>query len=327
MIKLGIVSPCYNEQEVLFESTERLAKLLDSLVMKYKISQDSFILFVNDGSRDQTWEIISRLFVENPYVYGMNLAGNVGHQHAIMAGMMTAKNMCDAVITIDADLQDDLNAIEEMIDRYEEGNDIVYGVKVSRQGDSFMKRNTALVFYKLQNAMGVKAIYNHADFRLLSRRALEQLSQFKERNLYLRGLVPLIGYQSATVDDVISQRSAGESKYTLSKMLKLAMDGITSFSTKPISLILGAGFFFLFISIIMTIYILCSYWEHVTVPGWTSMMLSLWFIGSIVLLAIGVIGQYIGKIYIEVKNRPLYNIETMLCNKQDKSVKETSTEK
>ena len=317
MIKLGLVSPCYNEQDVLPESVKRLTVVMDSLVAKKKISSDSFVLFVNDGSRDQTWEIISRLFEENPYVYGVNLAGNVGHQYAIMAGMMTAKNMCDAVITIDADLQDDLNAIEEMIDRYEEGYDIVYGVKVARQGDSFFKRTTALVFYKLQNSMGVKAVYNHADFRLMSKRALDQLSQFKERNLYLRGLVPMIGYQSTTVDDFISQRAAGESKYTLKKMLTLAADGITSFSTKPISLILGAGFFFLFISIIMTIYILCSYWEHATVPGWTSMMLSLWFIGSIVLLAIGVIGQYIGKIYIEVKNRPLYNIETLLCKRKE----------
>ena len=289
-MKLGIVAPCYNEHEVLAESAGRLTVLMDDLVAKKKIDADSFILFVNDGSRDNTWEIISYLF----------------------------EDMCDAVITIDADLQDDLKAIEEMVDRYNEGYDIVYGVKISRDADSFMKRNTALVFYKLQRSLGVKAIHNHADFRLMSRRALEQLSHFKERNLYLRGLVPLIGYKSTTVDDAISERTAGKSKYTLKKMLALAMDGITSFSTKPISLILGAGFFFLFISIVMTVYILLSYWEHATVPGWTSMMLSLWFIGSIVLLAIGVIGQYIGKIYIEVKNRPLYNIETLLCDKKSK---------
>ena len=315
-MKLAIVSPCYNEHEVLPESAKRLTVLMNNLVAKKKISQDSFILFVNDGSRDNTWEIITELFQVNPYVYGVNLAGNVGHQHAIMAGMMTAMNMADAVVTIDADLQDDLKAVEEMVDRYHEGYDIVYGVKVSREADSFMKKNTALIFYKLQKSMGVKAIHNHADFRLLSRRALEQLSQFKERNLYLRGIVPMIGYRSTTVNDVISERMAGESKYTLKKMLSLAVDGITSFSTKPISLILGAGFFFLFISIIMTIYVLCSYWEHVTVPGWASLMLSLWFIGSIILLAIGIIGQYIGKIYMEVKNRPLYNIETILCDKK-----------
>lgn len=323
-MKLGIVTPCYNEHEVLAESAKRLTVLMDGLVAKNKISSDSFILFVNDGSRDNTWEIISELFEVNPYVYGVNLAGNVGHQHAIMAGMMTAKGMCDAVITIDADLQDDLKAVEEMVDRYNEGYDIVYGVKVSREADSFLKKNTALVFYKLQRSLGVKAIYNHADFRLMSRRALEQLSQFKERNLFLRGIVPLIGYKSTTVDDVISERTAGVSKYTIKKMMSLAMDGITSFSTKPITVILGAGFFFLFISIIMTIYILCSYWEHATVPGWTSMMLSLWFIGSIILLAVGVIGQYIGKIYIEVKNRPLYNIEDFLCDKKNASQKKQS---
>lgn len=316
-MKLGIVVPCYNEHEVLVDSAKRLMALTDDLVAKGKIDADSFILFVNDGSRDNTWEIISRLYDTNPYIYGVNLAVNTGHQHAIMAGMMTAKDMCDAVITIDADLQDDLKAMEEMVDRYNEGYDIVYGVKVSRDADSFMKKNTALLFYKLQRSLGVKMINNHADFRLMSHRALEQLSLFKERNLYLRGLVQLIGYKSTTVDDVISERTAGKSKYTLSKMLVLAMDGIISFSTKPISLILCAGFFILFISIITTVYIFCSYWEHETVPGWTSIMLSIWFIGSIILLAIGVIGQYIGKIYIEVKNRPLYNIETLLCDKKN----------
>ena len=316
-MKLAIVSPCYNEHEVLLESAGRLSALMDDLIARNKIAPDSFILFVNDGSRDNTWELISGLFEANPYVYGVNLAGNVGHQQAIMAGMMTAMNMSDAVITIDSDLQDDLKAVEEMVDRYSEGYDIVYGVKISRQADSFMKKHTALVFYKLQKSLGVKAIYNHADFRLLSKRALEQLSLYKERNLYLRGIVPLIGYKSTTVDDVISERMAGKSKYTFRKMLSLAIDGITSFSTKPISLIIGAGLFFLLISIVMTIYVLCSYWEHVAVPGWASLMLSLWFIASIILLSVGVIGQYIGKIYIEVKNRPLYNIETVLKDKKN----------
>lgn len=321
MIKLGIVSPCYNEEAVLPVSAERLGAVLDRLVGARKISPESFVLYVNDGSRDRTWEVITRLYRETPYVCGLNLAGNVGHQNAIMAGMMTAKEMCDAVITIDADLQDDLNAIEEMVDRHAEGYDIVYGVKVSRQGDSFLKRNIAVTFYKLQEAMGVKAIFNHADFRLMSRRALEQLSRFTERNLYLRGLVPMIGYPSATVDDVISPRTAGRSKYTVRKMLSLAMNGITSFSTKPITLILTTGFFFLIISLLMSVYILFSYWDHVAVPGWTSLMLSLWFIGSILLLAIGVVGQYVGKIYIEVKNRPLYTVESLLC---DKKVSETT---
>lgn len=315
-MRLAIVSPCYNEHEVLPESARRLSALLDSLVEKGKISADSYILYVNDGSKDNTWEIIQTLFQTNPYVYGVNLAANVGHQRAIMAGMMTAKDRCDAVVTIDADLQDDIRAIEEMVDRFHEGYDIVYGVKVSREGDSFLKKTSAQAFYKLQHAMGVKAVQNHADFRLMSRRALEELSRYSERNLYLRGLVPLIGYKTATVDDVISERMAGTSKYTLGKMLALAADGITSFSIKPISLILGAGFFFLFISIAMTIYVLCSYWEHLAVPGWASIMLSIWFIGSILLLAIGIIGQYLGKIYVEVKNRPLYNIETFLSDKK-----------
>ena len=317
MMKLGIVCPCYNEHEVLLESGERLTALLDGLVAKQKIAPDSFVLLVNDGSRDNTWQLIKQLHDTNHYFRGVNLAKNVGHQNAIMAGMMTAKDHCDAVITIDVDLQDDLSAIERMIDKYHEGYDIVYGVKVSRQGDSFLKKNTALMVYKFQQAMGVKAVYNHADFRLMSRRTLQQLSHFEERNLYLRGLIPMIGYQSATVEDVISPRTAGQSKYTLKKMFTLAADGITSFSTKPISLILTAGIFCLLVSVGMFIYVLCSYFEHLAVPGWPSIMLSIWFIGGLLLLSIGIIGEYIGKIYIEVKHRPLYNIESILWDKTD----------
>ena len=317
MMKLGIVCPCYNEHEVLLQSGERLTALLDGLVAKQKIAPDSFVLLVNDGSRDNTWQLIKQLHDTNHYFRGVNLAKNVGHQNAIMAGMMTAKNHCDAVITIDVDLQDDLSAMERMIDKYHEGYDIVYGVKVSRQGDSFLKKNTALMFYKFQQAMGVKAVYNHADFRLMSRRTLQQLSHFEERNLYLRGLIPMIGYQSATVEDVISPRTAGQSKYTLKKMFTLAADGITSFSTKPISLILTAGIFCLLVSVGMFIYVLCSYFEHLAVPGWPSIMLSIWFIGGLLLLSIGIIGEYIGKIYIEVKHRPLYNIESILWDKTD----------
>lgn len=317
MMKLGIVCPCYNEHEVLLESGERLTALLDGLVAKQKIAPDSFVLLVNDGSRDNTWQLIKQLHDTNHYFRGVNLAKNVGHQNAIMAGMMTAKDHCDAVITIDVDLQDDLNALERMIDKYHEGYDIVYGVKVSRQGDSFLKKNTALMFYKFQQAMGVKAVYNHADFRLMSRRTLQQLSHFEERNLYLRGLIPMIGYPSTTVEDVISARTAGQSKYTLKKMFTLAADGITSFSTKPISLIFTAGIFCLLVSVGMFIYVLCSYFEHLAVPGWPSIMLSIWFIGGLLLLSIGIIGEYIGKIYIEVKHRPLYNIESILWNKTD----------
>ena len=295
MMKLGIVCPCYNEHEVLLESGERLTALIDGLVAKQKIAPDSFVLLVNDGSRDNTWQLIKQLHDTNHYFRGVNLAKNVGHQNAIMAGMMTAKDHCDAVITIDVDLQDDLSAIERMID----------------------KKNTALMFYKFQQAMGVKAVYNHADFRLMSRRTLQQLSHFEERNLYLRGLIPMIGYQSATVEDVISPRTAGQSKYTLKKMFTLAADGITSFSTKPISLILTAGIFCLLVSVGMFIYVLCSYFEHLAVPGWPSIMLSIWFIGGLLLLSIGIIGEYIGKIYIEVKHRPLYNIESILWDKTD----------
>ena len=324
MIRLGIVCPCYNEQEVLMLSAKRLTALLEELSAKQKISSNSFVLLVNDGSSDNTWDIIRQLHKTNPFFKGVNLAKNVGHQHAIMAGMMTAKEHCDAVVTIDADLQDDLNAIEKMIDSYSEGYDIVYGVKKSREGDSFLKKTTAMAFYKLQHAMGVKAIYNHADFRLMSKRALEQLSHYGERNLYLRGLIPMIGYRSTKVDDFIRNREAGHSKYTLKKMLALAIDGITSFSTKPISLIVGCGIFCLLVSIIMFIYVLCSYIEHLTVPGWPSIMLSIWFIGGLLLLSIGVIGEYIGKIYIEVKHRPLYNIEQILWSEKENSHDKTA---
>lgn len=318
MIKLAIVSPCYNEEEVLEQSAARLATLFEDLIAKEKISVDSFVLFVNDGSKDSTWNIIKQLHQTNPYVKGMNLARNVGHQNAIMAGMMTAKDWSDAVITIDADLQDDLNAIEGMIDAYTAGYDVVYGVKVSRQADPFLKRLSATAFYKLQRKMDVEAIYNHADFRFLSRRVLEQLSQYKERNLYLRGIIPLIGFPSTTVDDVISERTAGTSKYTLKKMLGLALDGITSFSVKPIYGIVYLGVIFVFISVLIGIYVLYSLISGTAEHGWASLMLSIWFVGGVVLLSIGAIGLYIGKIYKEVKHRPLYNVEEVLCDECDR---------
>ncbi len=307
-MRLAIVSPCYNEQEVLRESAERLTEFFVSLIHKGKISPDSYILYVNDGSKDNTWKIIKELFATNSYVRGLNLVGNVGHQNAIMAGMMTVKNACDAAITIDCDLQDDVNAMEEMVDRYNEGYDVVYGVKVCRKADPFLKRSMAVGFYKLQDKLGVKAVYNHADFRLLSNRALVHLSLYKEKNLYLRGIVPYMGCNSTTVDDVISDRIAGHSKYTLKKMLTLATDGITSFSIRPLHLIFGLGILFLVITLFIFVYVLFSFFTHHIVPGWTSLMLSLWFIGSVMLLSIGVVGEYIGKIYIEVKHRPLYHI-------------------
>ncbi len=312
MLKLAIVSPCYNEEEVLDTSVKRLNELFADLKGKEKISQDSFVLFVNDGSKDKTWEIISRLHEQDDHIKGLDLSHNVGHQNAIMAGMMQAKDLSDAVITIDADLQDDLQCIEQMVDAYNEGYDIVYGVKVSRKGDPAIKRMTAVAFYKLQEKMGVESVFNHADFRFLSRRVLEALSTYSERNLYLRGLIPLIGYNATTVDDTISERSAGKSKYTLGKMLNLALDGITSFSVKPIYFIMYAGVVFLFISLLIGCYVLYSLITGSAVHGWASLMLSIWLVGGIMMLSIGAVGIYIGKIYTEVKHRPLYHIKEFL---------------
>ncbi|HEY9551102.1 MAG TPA: glycosyltransferase family 2 protein, partial [Prevotella sp.] len=290
MITLAFVLPCYNEEEVIENSTERLTALLHRLVEEQRVSPASMIVFVNDGSKDRTWELICRLQKENTCIRGINLARNVGHQNAIMAGMMTAKDWSDAVVTIDADLQDDLQAIPQMLDAHAEGSDIVLGVKVSRKADPLLKRFTAAAFYKLQEQMGVKSVFNHADFRLMSRRALNMLADYRERNLYLRGLIPLIGLRTSTVDDVISERQAGHSKYTLKKMLNLALDGITSFSVKPIYGILYLGAFFILMSIFIGIYVLHALIAGTASPGWASIMLSIWFVGGCVLLSIGVVG-------------------------------------
>ena len=293
---------------ILAYSARELTQLLECLISSHKILPTSHVLYVNDGSRDRTWEMIEELHQENTFIDGLCLAGNVGSELAVMAGLMTAKEEADVVVSIDADLQDDLGVIEEMIDRYLEGYDIVYGVKKSRQADPFLKRTTAQAFYRLQQSMGIRMVYNHTNFRLMSRRALEALSRYPERNLYLRGIIPMLGYPSTTVDDIIRERVAGQSKYNYRKLLFLAVDGITSFTTRPISWIVGMGFFCLLISILMAVYVLVSYIEHLAVPGWASLMLSLWFIGSMLLLSLGVVGQYIGKIYIEVKDRPRYHI-------------------
>lgn len=318
-MRLSIVVPCYNEKDVLYETSSRLTEVLNKLVSAGKVSSDSFVLFVNDGSTDNTWEIIKELFENNKFIYGLNLAGNVGHQNALMAGLMTAKEMCDAMISIDADLQDDVNIIETMVDKYKEGFDIVYGVRSSRKTDTFFKRNSALAFYKLMKGLGVHSVYNHADYRLMSKRAVEQLSCFKERNLFLRGIVPLIGYNTTCVYYERNERYAGESKYPLRKMINFAIDGITSFSVKPVRLIAGTGLSLLIISVLASIYVIYAVSTGHAVAGWASIMLSIWFIGSIILISIGVIGEYIGKIYIEVKERPRYNIETLLCHKEDKN--------
>ena len=310
--KLLIVSPCYNEEAILRYSADTLTSFLKRVIALGKIAPSSRILYVNDGSRDRTWSLIEELHKDNSFVEGLSLAKNVGSELAVMAGMMAARERADVVVTIDADLQDDVEAIEEMINHYLEGCDIVYGVKTSREADPWLKRITAEGFYRLQQNMGINVIFNHTNFRLMSKRALEALSEYSERNLYLRGIIPQLGFRSAEVEDVIRERTAGESKYNYTKLLLLAVDGITSFSTKPISFIVGMGLFSLLISILMAIYVLVSYVEHLSVPGWASLMLSLWFIGSMLLLSIGVVGQYIGKIYIEVKARPRYHIDQYL---------------
>ena len=296
MIKLATVSPCYNEEEVLHHSVERMTALFERMIADGLIAQDSIMVFVNDGSRDCTWDIIKTLHAENRFVRGINLARNVGHQNAIMAGMMTAKEWADAVVTIDADLQDDIECIPQMVKDFEDGYDIVYGVKVSRKADPLMKRMTAQAFYKLQASMGVESVFNHADFRLMSQRALQMLEGYGERNLYLRGLIPMIGLPSTTVDDVIGEREAGVSKYTLSKMLNLALDGITSFSVKPLYNIIYLGILFLIISFCIGIYVLHALITGTAVPGWSSLILSVWLVGGFVLICVGIIGVYIGKI-------------------------------
>ena len=312
MIKLATVSPCYNEEEVLNHSVERLTTLFERMVAEGLIAEDSMMVFVNDGSRDRTWEIIRELHQKNKFVRGINLARNVGHQNAIMAGMMTAREWADAIITIDADLQDDIECIPQMVKHFKEGNDIVYGVKVSRQADPPLKRMTAQAFYKLQSSMGVESVYNHADFRLMSKRALDILATYKEHNLYLRGLIPQIGLQTTTVDDVISERYAGASKYTLSKMLKLALNGITAFSVKPMYAILYLGIIFLLIALCIGIYVIHALITGTAVPGWSSLILSIWLVGGFLLVSLGVMGVYIGNIYAEVKRRPLYHVAEIL---------------
>ena len=308
MIRLATVSPCYNEEEVLRHSVERLTALFERMISEGLITSDSMMVFVNDGSRDRTWQIIRELHAENKFVKGIN----VGHQNAIMAGMMTAREWADAVITIDADLQDDIECIPQMVRHFEAGNDIVYGVKVSREADPFMKKFTAQAFYKLQSSMGVESVYNHADFRLMSRRALDMLATYPEHNLYLRGLIPQIGLQHTTVDDVISERFAGQSKYTLHKMLRLALNGITAFSVKPLFLIFNLGVLFLIIAFCIGIYVVRALIIGTAVPGWSSLILSIWLVGGFVLISLGIVGTYLGQIYTEVKHRPLYHVAEIL---------------
>ena len=312
MIRLAHVSPCYNEEDVLRHSAEQLTALFERMIAEGLISKDSVMVFVNDGSRDHTWEIIRQLHAENKFVRGINMSRNVGHQNAIMAGMMTAREWADAVVTLDADLQDDIECIPKMVRDFEAGNDIVYGVKVSREADSFMKKFTAQTFYKIQSSMGVESVYNHADFRLMSRRALDMLSTYKEHNLYLRGLIPLIGLKHSTVDDVISERFAGKSKYTFHKMLRLALNGITAFSVRPLYAIYNIGILFLIVAFGIACYVGYSLLFGQVEPGWASLMLSLCFSGCFFLISMGVVGTYIGQIYSETQRRPLYHIQEIL---------------
>ena len=312
MVKLGIVIPCYNEEAVVADTAADVLGILGGLVQREVIAADSFVLFVNDGSTDSTWQLITGLHSKDSRVKGLNLLGNVGQQNAIMAGMMTVRERVDAVVTIDADLQDDITCLEQMLSYYREGCDIVYGVRESREVNGYFKRTTARMFYRLQRALGVKNVDNHADFRLMSRRALDELAQYKERVLYLRGIVPLLGLRSARVSYRFRERKAGKSKYTLGKMLNLGVDGITGFSATPINYIIGTGCVFLVVSFFMMLYILWSFFMGRAVSGWTSIMLSMWFIGAMILLSIGVIGKYIANIFAEVKRRPLYHIDTFL---------------
>ena len=296
MHRLAIVVPCYNEEEVFPETSKRLTEVLKELIEKKKIAEDSFALYVNDGSRDRTWELIEQEYSANPYACGLKLAGNVGHQNALLSGLTYVKEYVDISISIDADLQDDVNVIEEMVDKYIEGYDVVYGVRNNRDTDTFFKRNTALAFYKMMQLMGVKSVYNHADYRLLSKRAMEQLTLYKEQNLFLRGIVPLIGYKSTSVYYKRAERFAGESKYPLKKMISFAVDGITSFSTKPLSLIVGLGFILVICSVIGVLYILIRslLGDSTLVQGWSSLMISIWLIGGVQRLCRGGVGEYIG---------------------------------
>ena len=309
---LYVVIPCYNEQEVLRETAKRLREKFLSLIDAGKISTQSRIVFVNDGSKDSTWKIIRELHATDKIFSGINLSRNRGHQNALLAGLMTVKGGADMVISMDADLQDDINAIDEMIDKFNDGFDIVYGVRSKRTTDTFFKRFTAESFYKLVKFLGGDIINNHADYRLMSKRALEGLSEFGEVNLFLRGLVPMIGYPSAVVYYERAERFAGESKYPLKKMLFFALQGITSLTVKPIRLIMILGFAMCSISLLVILWTLYEYFFGSVVRGWTSMLASLWFIGGLILLSIGVVGEYVGKIYLETKKRPRFIVSEFL---------------
>lgn len=313
---LYLVIPCYNEEEVLADTAGKLDKKMKELMAEGLIDVKSRIIFVNDGSMDLTWKIIEDLHNKDTLFGGINLTRNRGHQNALLAGLMTVKDDADIVISLDADLQDDISVFEEMLRKNNEGYDVVYGVRNDRKKDSFFKRHTAQMFYKLTNKLGGDLIYNHADFRLMSRRALEGLAQFEEVNLFLRGIVPLIGYPSTIVEYERKERLAGKSKYPLRKMMSFAIEGITSLSIKPMRFVTGMGIFVFLVSIAMMIYAFVSYFTGRVVAGWTSILISVWAIGGMVLLGLGIVGSYIGKIYLETKKRPRYIVEKYINERE-----------
>lgn len=312
MEKLYVVIPCYNEEEVLKETKKRLKIKMNSLIKKKKISELSRVIFVNDGSKDRTWELIESFYKEDSLFGGINLSRNRGHQNALLAGLLTVKDNADIVISMDADLQDDIDAIDMMIEKRNDGADIVYGVRSSRKKDSFFKKTTAQGFYKFMKILGVDVVYNHADYRLTSKRVLDSLKDYKEVNLFLRGIFPTIGFKSDLVYYERNERFAGKSKYPLKKMLNFAWDGITSFSVKPIRLILNLGIIILILSLIMIIYSVIQKCLGNTVDGWTFIICSLWLLGGMQMLSLGIIGEYIGKVYTETKARPRYIIKDYL---------------
>lgn len=307
-MKLNIVVPCYNEEAVLEETTKQLSQLIDTLIDKGKITACD-IVYVDDGSHDSTWSLIEQFQSQNKYVHGLKLAHNVGHQNALWAGLEYSADKCDAAVSIDADLQHDIHKIEDMVDSFAKGFQVVYGIRNDRKTDSAFKKRTALGFYRLMQKMGVDIIPNHADFRLLGNNALKALMSYPERNIFLRGMVRLIGFPSTEVYFDVQERFAGESKYTLSKMLNFAADGITSFSVKPLRIISTIGILCVLLSLVEMAYIIVAWIQGNVVTGWSSLLFSLWFIGGLLLLSIGIIGEYIGKIYTEVKHRPRYIIE------------------
>ncbi len=311
---IAVVVPCFNEEQALPITSEKLLEVLDQMAADKLVSPDSFVLCCDDGSHDNTWGVIEALHFADHRIKGIALAHNRGHQYALLAGLMTVRGKCDAAISIDADLQDDVDAMTQMVKEFRNGCEIVFGVRASRETDSWFKRTTARGFYSLQKRMGLDTIYDHADYRLMSARALDILDEYKESNLFLRGIIPQIGLKTAVVKYDRHERVAGESKYPLKKMLSFSIDGITSFSSKPIRFILLLGVMLFVLDIVMSVYVFIAYFGHSAIPGWASIMLSIWFLGSLILIGLGVVGEYIGKIFVEVKQRPRYNIKDCLMD-------------